>query len=90
MRVNPELRLQDAIFASIYAISSQIPNSSTQLLIKSWITRYKVILIYDSLFSIVIMTHIKSLLHTIQYFIERAKFDKVVNKVMPSSIQEKV
>jgi len=62
MRENPELRLQDVIFAALYAVYPALDDENKLLL--EWITRYK------------------DLLNSIQFFVQRAKFEKMMHKLL--------
>ena len=62
MRQNPELHLQDVIFASLYAVHPALDEDNR--LLQEWIMRYK------------------DLLNSIQYFVQRAKFEKMLYKLL--------
>ena len=62
MQISPQLRLQDVIFASLYAIFPALDDENRVL--RVWIQRYK------------------DLLNSIQFFVPRAKFEKMVRKLL--------
>ena len=62
MQISPQLRLQDVIFASLYAIFPALDEENRVL--RVWIQRYK------------------DLLNSIQFFVPRAKFEKMVRKLL--------